>query len=312
MLRVPSKGFSESVKAHNVNIDALTEWIEGSVVFSDDTISQSDVVDILIEENIYRIQDFAQERVESAWLELARRHTILGRCCPYRLTKKTVVRTSNWRETPAYSFCLMLSLQCSFRATLQKHVKQNFGEQGPLFERLTSESLAKRGWSTNWKGWSKEKSNSIRDKVERLETHLGEVMIDDGPQRWTSGHAKDAGLDIVCHLPFADTWAGRPLYFIQCASGDDWKEKRSTPNISTWEKLIDLCTKPKRGLAMPFALMQDDFRKAANYDNLVLLLDRHRLASPTAAAKNWESATLQTDLNNWTDPRAAALPLANN
>lgn len=311
MLRVPSKGFGESVKAHNVDISALTEWIEGSVVFSDIDISQSDVSDILIEESIYRSQDFAGEGIAPAWAELGRRETILGDNCPYKVNKKTIVRTCDWQEVPAFSFCLMLSLQRSFRKALLKQVPANYGIQGSLFERLTSESLAKRGWSTHRTGWSKAKSNSIRDKIQNLATHLGESVIDDGPKRWTSHHAKDAGLDIVCHIPFNDTWAGRPVFFIQCASGDDWKEKRCSPNISTWEKLIDLCTRPKRGLAMPFALLEDEFRKAANYDDLVLLLDRHRIASPPIAGKDWISPGLQHDLNIWTNPRAAALPLAN-
>ena len=78
MLRLPREGFRLSVNAHNVSLDALIEWIEGSITFADDKVTQSDVVDILMEEEIYRSQDFARERLEFAWSEVARREKILG------------------------------------------------------------------------------------------------------------------------------------------------------------------------------------------------------------------------------------------
>ena len=70
MLTPPSKGFALSVKKHNVDVDALAEWIEGCVTFEETPISLVAAADILVEEGIYNEQDFAKERLGDAWLEL--------------------------------------------------------------------------------------------------------------------------------------------------------------------------------------------------------------------------------------------------
>lgn len=83
MLRLPREGFRLSVNAHNVSLDALVEWVEGSITFADDKLTQTDAIDILMEEEIYRSQDFARERLEIAWGEMARRQKVLGSYSPY-------------------------------------------------------------------------------------------------------------------------------------------------------------------------------------------------------------------------------------
>ena len=82
MHRLPREGFRPSVNEHNGSLDALIEWIEGSIAFADDRITQSDLIDILTEEEIYRSQDFAREWLETAWTEIARRQRVLGAIAP--------------------------------------------------------------------------------------------------------------------------------------------------------------------------------------------------------------------------------------
>jgi hypothetical protein len=126
--------------------------------------------------------------------------------------------------------------------------------------------------------------------------------------RWTEDNAKDAGLDVVCHLLFPDQWARRPLFYVQCASGENWKDKRHTPVLDLWDKLLDLATRPSRGIAIPFALLADEFRRAANFDHLALFLDRHRLCGPPLMGKTtWLSSDLARDLKKWTASRLPAL-----
>jgi hypothetical protein len=307
MLTPPSKGFSESVNEHNVNLAALTEWIEGCITFVDESISQVEVADSLVEENIYRKQDFAKIRIGDAWSELTRRKKCLGDACPYRVAGLRLERTMPWKRTPAFSFCLMLALQVSYRKAFTERFGMDYTQQGLLFERLTAEALGRLGWSTHATSWSKTASASILDKVEGLAMHLGEPSKSSAIAEWTDEHTKDGGLDVVCHLPFADRWSGRPLLYVQCASGENWKDKRCTPNLALWDKLLDLATRPNRGLSMPFALLADDFRRAANYDYLSLVMDRHRLSAPSTSGKGWLPKTLSIDLNKWTQSRLPAL-----
>ncbi len=271
MFVLPSKGFSISVHVHNVRLDCLAEWIEGCVTFDQDQISHSDVVDMLLEENMYKEQDFAKELVDDGFTELSRRARCLGKVCPFVVNGRHVKRSMSWQDTPAYSFCLLLSLQVSYRAAFTEKFGTDFTEQGLLFERLTTESLGAIGWKTHSTGWSKASAASIQEKVEALATHLGERSSEGAVNRWTTNNAKDGGLDVVCHVPFADGWAGRPLYYVQCASGENWKEKRSSPNLALWDKLLDLVTRPSRGIAIPFALLADQFRRDALCDDLCSL-----------------------------------------
>ena len=147
--------------------------------------------------------------------------------------------------------------------------------------------------------------------MEALAGHLGEPSRPDGVDRWTDENVKDGGLDVVCHFGFPDRWSGRPLLYVQCASGENWKEKRATPSLDLWDKLLDVATRPRRGICIPFALLADDFRRAANYDRLYLVLDRYRLCAPKSAIDaNWLPRALVDDLNTWTKHRIDVLPLA--
>ena len=197
MLRLPKEGFNVSVTAHNVKLDALADWIEGSVAFASDAVSQSDVKDALIEGNIYREQSFAAIHIESAWIELRRRARCLGVAAPFAVTKLEVSRTAQWTERAAYSFCMALSLQVAYRKEVTAKCGKDYTEQGALFERLTEESLVMQGWKVHATGWSKTKVASIKDKVTAVSKHLGEPELHGGVERWTKKSAKDAGLDVV-------------------------------------------------------------------------------------------------------------------
>ena len=311
MLRLPREGFRLSVNAHNVSLDALVEWVEGSITFADDKLTQTDAIDILMEEEIYRSQDFARERLEIAWGEMARRQKVLGSYSPYSVDGQRIRRILDWPETAAYSFCLLLALQVRYRDALDATVPPDYTTQGILFERLTLAALMGRGMAVHSTAWSKVASASIRERVAALAEHLGERAVEGGIEHWAEPQIKDGGLDVVCHLPFADGWGGRPLYLVQCASGENWKGKKATPKVALWEKLIDFTTRPMRGLAMPFALLEDEFRREANDDLLALLLDRHRLVASSAGdPTTWPDAALRMELNAWTSPRAGALPRA--
>ena len=310
MLDTPQQGFGISVRKHNVGLDCMCDWIEGCITFSADRLSQSDIVASLCDSGTYRSQDFAKEYIGNAFVELSRRTACLGRVAPYEIKSNRLVQRHQWKDAPAFAFCLMLSLQVLYRSHFRMF-GSDYTEQGVLFERLTVASLERLGWTTHSTAWSKEASQNFRDRVEALAEHLGEASRSDGIDKWANDVANDGGLDVVCHFAFADRWSGRPLLYVQCASGGNWQDKRATPNLDLWEKLLDVATRPRRGISIPFALLADDFRKAANYDNLSLMLDRHRLCAPRSDVKtNWLSNDLAKALNAWTQSRIEALPLA--
>src|SRR5207247_725994 len=127
---------------------------------------------------------------------------------PFSVESKRLTRRVDWTESPAYSFCLMLALQLAYRETFLSMFKdEGYKKQGELFERLTVASLQHLGLVTHSAAWSHVASNSIADKVAAAGKHLGEPHRPDAVETWTEEKAKDAGLDVICHLPFTDGWA---------------------------------------------------------------------------------------------------------
>jgi len=309
MLTLPEFGFQRSVTAHKHNgrLDVLVDWIEGSVAFVDEKLSQTDVVDVLCENDIYDKQDAASERVADAWTELGRRAESVIDGAPFEVAGRRIRRLYAWNDNPAYSFCLLLSLQTLYKGWARQF-GTDFTEQGDLFEMLTAECLERLGWTVHRAGWAPGNAAKIRAVVEEVSAHIGESEIPGELAKWIPEDANEEGLDVVCSDPFYDGWGGRPLYFFQCASGADWTTKLSTPDLDTWRRVISFTTIPQRGFSMPFALLEDDFRRRAGKVN-GMFLDRFRLQTPSADGDvNWASKALATSIVRWMRPRVKELP----
>src|SRR5262249_14215906 len=111
---------------------------------------------------------FARERVDDAWKEHSRRKKCFYTACLFKISGTRVELVRSWKQAPAYSFCLMLSLQVLYRDTFIAKSGTDYTDQGVLFERLTAEALEALGWKTHATGWSKDAAASILDKGHRL------------------------------------------------------------------------------------------------------------------------------------------------
>ena len=213
----------------------------------------------MIEEQLCSSQDEASEWLAFAWRELDRRKAAIGKSYPIEIENLTVSRTATWRQSPAYSFCLLLSF-----ADRYKKWSKGFGndhtEQGLLFEQITAEALklGLEGWNIHATGWSSARAAGLKVIVTEVGALLGEKQ---GDLTRFPGYkvAKDAGLDVLMFLPFSDNRVGFPLYLVQCASGANWAGKRHQPNIDEWRTFIDFAVLPKKALAIPFAIPDDEF-----------------------------------------------------
>jgi len=310
MLQLPPRGFIESRKEHKGHLDVHADWIEASVLFAVDQVSQADFVDALIENNTYNNQDFAYDWVSNVFRELERRFSLLGHGCALIREGARIRRLCKWEERSAYAFCVALTMVPHYRKRIEAKCGKAYTEQGALFERLCAESLRALHWEVAQVGWSRSASNSIQDKVNALAAAIGEPANDQAIQRWAEPDAKDGGLDLVAWKEFPDGLSGRPICLVQVASGENWADKLHTPNVALWAKLIDFATRPRRGLAMPFAPEKEYFRRQSNHDLVMLLMDRHRILSPTRDGDGaFPSQALASDLINWTQTRVAAFPL---
>ena len=305
MLTLPTVGISRSVNVHNVELDVLCDWLESSVLFDEEELSATDVVDVLLEDHYYDDSDMASEIVSSAWTELRRRQSWISEGSPFSIAGHRISRVRTWRQVPAQSFCLLLSLSKWYRSWAQQF-GSDYTEQGELFEELTKESIVRqfRDWRVIMTGWSR-KGMQLTTVVHEIANQLGEST--GNISRWTGEMAKDAELDLVCYRPFADGRVGIPVYLLQCASGANWESKLHTPRIEIWKRLIEFTAEPKKAFATPFALLDTAFFQSCNLVN-GMLIDRYRILAAGAHNKNWVSSTLKQRLVAWSKCRIACLP----
>ena len=307
MLVLPEFGFQRSTTAHNVDLDVLTDWIEASVVFIDSELSRNEVIDVLRENDIYEKQDFAEEIVGWAWNELERRVDTVGDGASFVVEGRRVRRIVEWPDNAAYSFCVLLTVQVLHRSWARQF-GMNFTEQGALFEEIIAETLEYFGWTVFRTGWAPGNEAKIKQVVQDVSTHIGEGEISGEVEKWFAEDGNEEQLDIVCSDPFYDEVGGRPLYFFQCASGANWIHKLHTPDPESWRRVISFTTIPQRGFAIPFSLLNDDFRRRAGKIN-GMLLDRFRIQAPSYGGdRNWLSDGLRDRIREWMLPRVDKLP----
>lgn len=111
MLALPTKGISRSISEHNSDLDTMCDWIEGSVLFVDNKLSSADVVETLVEGNIYDDSDMGFEMVASTWTEISAVSQGLAIVHHFRLMRTESLGHENGEEFPVIAFVLWLLLQ---------------------------------------------------------------------------------------------------------------------------------------------------------------------------------------------------------
>lgn len=301
-----TKGFQRSVKVHNVELDVLSDWLEASVLFGETgRLPMSEVVDFLVQEEIYNDQTFCWGRIDEGLTEIKRRAK-LGPAFPIQVGVRRIDRmVTSWEEAPAHCFLLLLTL--AQRYDKWKHVMPvDYNTQGELFERLTLESLKAQlpDWTIRSTGWSKTQPTKLGELVTQIAGELGELQGE--VKVWTDPEAKEAGLDLLCYRPFPDGYVGVPLLMLQCASGH-WDEpgKLKTPDLDIWTKIIIFASTPKRAFATPFCFLRDDFKKIVGRVDGILL-DRYRLVA-ARDERQWVSESLKGELRAWISARVGKI-----
>jgi len=307
VLALPTKGISRSISEHNSDLDTMCDWIEGSVLFVDNELSSADVVETLVEGNIYDDSDMGFEMVASTWTEIRRRQSGLGNSTPFSIDANRITRAREWRRVPGYSFCLVASLAALYPSELRQVSRHNYTEQGMLFEELTKASLEHQfsDWQFFVTGWSRKRTDQIEKKVAEIASRLHEKVGD--IKRWTTGDENDAGLDLLCYRPFKDSRVAIPVYLMQCASGKNWENKLHEPVLAIWKRIIEFACDPIKAFSTPFAMEDDKFLRACV---LVqgMLMDRYRILEAGEYNQNWVSTALAKRIIKWVKPRISKLP----
>ncbi len=305
MIAVPTRGMTRSVNTHRVDLNVLADWIEASVIFREEELSQAEVSDSLIEEQVYEEQDLAQEKVSDAWKELERRARLCSKSYALEVEGQWVRKIESWNERPAHIFCLLLSIARSYDWWV-KEFGHDYTAQGELFELLTEQALKTLvpGWSTLLTGWNRTTTGGFKD----IATKVAQIVGSGDPNLdlWDDKNAKDMTLDVLLYRPFADGRQGFPYFLIQCASGANWDQKLRDPDLSVWENIVRPLTQPMRGFAVPFCFSEQEF-----HQNCVktegLLLDRCRLLGAGQSNHQWLPHETGEKINEWAALRVKKL-----
>jgi hypothetical protein len=305
VLAIPETGISRSINEHNIDLDALCDWIEATVLFDENVVSQTQIVDTLCENHIYESQAFAYEMMANAWSELRRRELWLGGGTAMKVVGQTLERVKPWDDRPDHGFCISLSL-AKLYPTWARSFGHDYTEQGALFEELTAAAIRilLSDWQVHSTGWTTTHTKKLNEIVGEVAVRLHEPTGD--IQRWTKASANEAGLDLICYRTFDDGRAGLPVYLVQCASGG-YEGKLHTPNLKIWKRIVIFTAEPRKAFSMPFSLTDGEFTRVCNLVD-GMLLDRYRLLAPGRLKSDWLSVGLKMALVDWVGPRLGSLP----
>ncbi len=314
MLEVPSK-----VSKHKRELDIVSDWIESSVLFSpdEDEISRYDVIDVILDADVFADQNDAHTFMSDTWEALYYRQRAIGSGSPFTLTNDRISRVREWTVYPAYSFCLLLSFAVWSRlhTKWQNQIGGGYALQGELFERLTASSLVKQfpHWEFDVIGWSRSNTDDLPQTIRRIGRLVKENEGHDYSEYINPHSAKDVGLDVLGYRSFEDNRGALPIYLVQCATGENWNTKLDTPDVELWSKIVTFTAKPARGFAMPFSLLETDKSrdfKLSAFKVAGLFLDRYRLLSASIGSANiedWIGDGLKSEIISWVEPRLQTL-----
>lgn len=307
MLSIPESGFKRSVDAHNTRVVLCADWVEGSVFFQNKQITDTEVVEALCENHVYDNQDFARAYLDDVQRELARRTGCFAQEAILKRVSARLEPQKAWDESPAYAFCLLMSLAVLYPEWAKKNLA-DYSAQGELFELITESALTHLfpGWKACRVGWSPGQPQKIEQVAEVVAKCLADDVGD--VAKWASEAAQDGGLDIVLYRPFVDGRCGVPAYLFQCASGA-YEDKLHTPRIELWRKIVDFSSEPRKAFATPYAFDLPNLRRSANKINGPIF-DRFRLLAFSGKESTWLPQKLADRLKKWMKPKISKLPVA--
>ena len=308
MLKIPEVKFNYSANQSNVDPNAMCDWLEACALFDGPDVTKGDVVDMLLEYQICsdENQDLAHLIADEGWEELARRKRWGGVPENVDITTTRISSPGTWQEDPIRSFFILLSALRIYPDWAKDY--QAYAVQGDLFERVV-EAICPYllpGWTTYRAGWSPDDTKNIPVIVDELVGRLfvpGAANLD----RWLLTAGNDGGLDMICYRNFGDEREAMPLFFLQCASGRNWRDKINTPNPELWQKLLDSAVRPSTGIVAPFVIDPKELSIAALLGQIIVF-DRVRLLSAVRQGNVHLDDAFNNEVVNWLEPRVEGLP----
>ena len=308
MLSLPELRGNDLTRNSIIDSNICADWVEASVLFDEPELSRSSIVGLFLSEGI--VQDSSQELahriVDEGWCELEQRQQWGAVPDTVVVNTNRVTYNGRWQDEPLRSFFVMLAIQRLFPEWSSQ--RRAYVQQGNLFEKVVEVVCPALlpGWDTYRAGWSPGNTKRVPGIVDDLRDLLsvrGATDLDS----WVDSDAKDGGLDLVCFRSYGDEREANPMFFLQCASGKNWRDKIHTPNVHSWAKYLNMAVQPGAGLVAPFVIDDDRLRRSSLAGQIVIF-DRVRTLSAAKSAHVELEGSLRNDVMDWMRPRVRSLP----
>lgn len=291
MLRVPTALSSADV----------ADWLEASCLRNGrGRASRSEALDQLID---YGVPDH-EDLCASAWLELNRRSTILGKAYPFRIGGTRIERSSKSSGFLIYTMLLLLTIADLFQESRIKTQERKLVSK--LFEKVTAAALGRYvGGKSLCTGHPREEP--VPSRFNDLLGYLSSELRESSRRlRALNPDTKDCKADVVVWRPFPDERGGQIVVMAQCATGKNWRTKLTELNVGLWERYIEFVVSPIRAFAIPF--VESDPALWLEYGTLGgIALDRLRITR--LAVRRVLPTPIRTQIRMWTREKLAAVPV---
>lgn len=264
------------------DINRIADWIELYVIFSGASISKSKALSILQKELQIDEQD-----IDSVIQELKRRLSLYGGTQPFRIEKNNIIAKFNWKKYPYFALCLYYSTYGV--GVVKKGCTRDMGTK--LFEDITKECLEKSLQSPGFL-FGFPSPVSFKVQLDEFAKHIKEKRLED-----PNPHDKDRDVDLILCKTFDDIRNNCMLFFVQCAAGKNWDEKKPVA-IESYRRFLSFNDRKTTisSLATTQVVDVNDWQNAC--DDYGIILDRARLYR-VFSQKTIISKKLNDDIVNW-------------
>lgn len=305
MVKSSSKTVELSLPSNPKDPILLGDWLEIYALLSTDVnSSKGDLEAALRTGTIYSSPDAIESVCLDVFTELESRTRAAGIAYPFQIKNGLVQQKGNWKDYPAYVFCLCLSyFGCKERKGSKAYPRRWFEHLARDAARyyLGEESLAVRFGTPRLVS---ELPSSFKQAINKVCKSLKEG---EGFKGTSSGHAQDDAVDIIAWKHFPDGLPGKVILFGNCATQRDWdnsKARELNPEAFCLEWMRDppRC-KIIKSYFIPHRVKYDQFLTQLRYAGVIF--DRCRIAhwsyfaGSTTKQKKAKAFFTYHDLTDW-------------
>lgn len=269
------------------NINRIADWVELFLLVENSRLTKSKILSIIQSSSL----SIDEEDIDSVFLELERRFILYGKNKPFEINGTNVTPKISWKKCPEHSLCLFYSTY-GVSNTI-KGGKRDMGTK--LFEDITKNCLENYLSSFGYIfGFPNELS--FKDQLDQFAKKINEKRIDD-----PSPYDKDRGVDLVLCSQFDEIRNNSILFFVQCAAGKNWDDKKPV-SVDSYRRYFSFSSKAViSSIAITQIVSIDEWKNAC--DDHGIIIDRARLYRIFSSKSSSISKPLKNKIIKWFEAR---------